>query len=74
MMLVNLHVYMSDRDKLDEWCKDRECMPADVIEHLIDRYLDELDCEYPRSDRDDTWGIKADMRYERNLDYKWGII
>lgn len=78
MRYVNLLVYPFERDKLIEWCEDRECSPADVLEYLIDAYLDsdELKERYPKKIIDEVAeaeAIKADLRYERNQDYKWGF-
>lgn len=51
--MTEVRLYDSDVDRLTEWITNRDTTPADVIEILIDRYLDELDREWPKSERSD---------------------
>lgn len=61
-------------EQLMKWCAGRDTEPGEVIEELLDRFLDELDPEYPKvTDRDNINDIKTDIRYERQCDARRGL-
>lgn len=64
-------IYHSDKMTLSQWVENRDVTEADVIEYLIDNYLDDLRDVFPVTEEDpeNDLNIKADMRYERGLDY-----
>lgn len=64
-------IRQSDIATLVDWCSHRPCTPADVIEDLISEYLECLEDKYPEEIDDE--GIRADMRYERLCDERFGI-
>lgn len=75
-MIERIFIYHRDRVKLTDWIKGRgDICEADVIELLIDRYLGEMESEFPKvaEDPDEDLNNKMDLRYERKQDERMGI-
>ena len=63
-------IYHSDKMTLTDFVRRRDVTEADVIEYLISNYLEDLEDVFPETeDPENDLNIKADMRYERGLDY-----
>ena len=67
-------IYHCDKMLLSQWVQNRDVTEADVIERLLDDHLEELEDIFPvTEDPENDLNIKADMRYERKLDYVNGF-
>ena len=65
--LYPLYLYPSSWDQLNDWCVERQADPTEVAELLIDRYLDNLNREFPRTEinpEEEREAIMQDLRYE----------
>lgn len=65
-------IYDSDKRKLADWVRGRDVSEADVIEYLIDHYLNDLEYEFPRVVYSED-GIREDLIYERKQDERMGM-
>ena len=73
-MFENLLVDKSVKYELIHWCNGRHCAPTDVIERLMEDHLDELEDVFPKDeDPENDENVKGDLKYERNLDYMYGM-
>ena len=65
-------IYESEKKRLTEWIRGRDVGEADVIECLIDRFLKELEYEFPKVVYSEE-GIREDLIYERKQDERMGM-
>lgn len=73
-MSKELWIYHSDKITLQQWCKERDCCEAEVIEYLISNYLEDLEDVFPKvDDPENDRNIKSDLKYERLVDERMGF-
>ncbi len=74
-MSEKVWVFHCDKMTLSQWVQNRDVSEADVIEYLIEHYLEDLEDVFPEmEDPENDLNIKADMRYERLVDERMGVL
>ena len=74
-MSEKVWIFQGDKNELSQFCLGRDVGEATVVEYLIAHYLDDLEDVFPIvNDPEEEKNILADMRYERLVDERMGIL
>ena len=78
-MSEKVWIFHSDKNELSQFCLGRDVSEATVIEYLIAHYLDDLEDVFPivndpEEERRALEDMKDDLRYERLVEERMGVL